>query len=132
MWSRPPLCIRGLVASSRLLRVTAKKRCEYEWGVHVTTFASAAGFTSEQIVATVKGGSRSDCWDEREQLLIEGVDQICDTATIDDDTYPAFQATWTVEQQLEILSLCGNYHLVCFVANTSRITNEANAALFPR
>lgn len=115
-----------------ILRVTANKNCEYEWGVHVTVFSKAAGLTEEQVDATRLHGSDAECWSEQESVLIECVDQLCERATIADEAYRRFQALWTAEQQLEILALCGNYHLVSFVANTSRIDNEPIAAVFPR
>src|ERR1700683_2855601 len=34
-------------------RTCALNRCEYEWGVHVTTFAQAAGLSGAEIRATV-------------------------------------------------------------------------------
>jgi len=34
-------------------RTTARLGCAYEWGVHVAFFADKAGFTSEQVAATV-------------------------------------------------------------------------------
>ena len=37
-------------------RTTALTNCEYEWGVHVATFAEAAHLTEEQVRATVLGG----------------------------------------------------------------------------
>jgi hypothetical protein len=46
-------------------------------------------------------------------------------------TAKVFEATWTLEQQLEILALCGNYHTVAFVANTARLPPVAFAARFP-
>ena len=114
-----------------ILRVTANNNCEYEWGVHVSVFGKAAGLTPEQIASTRLDSSNAACWAEQESVLLECVDQLCERATIDDETYARFQDLWTVEQQLEILALCGNYHLISFVANTSRIDNESTAAVFP-
>ncbi len=115
-----------------ILRVTARKDCEYEWGVHVSTFSQAAELSDEQVAATRTDASTAPCWTEQEQVLIACVDQLCDSARIADASYIRFQSFWDLEQQLEILSLCGNYHLVCFVANTTRIDNEAFGATFPR
>jgi len=114
-----------------ILRVTANNNCEYEWGVHVTTFGRAAQLTSDQIRATQLTVEAVDCWSKDERLLINCVDQLCSAATIEDATYERFQEQWDLEQQLEILSLCGTYHLVSFVANSSRIEPEPNAARFP-
>src|SRR4051795_1849041 len=38
-------------------RTCALTGCEYEWGVHVATFADAAHLTQPQIRATVHGGA---------------------------------------------------------------------------
>ena len=114
-----------------ILRVTANLNCEYEWGVHVSVFSKAAALTAEQVAATRTGTCAEACWSDREALLLDCVNQLCAHAVIDEATLTRFQESWNVEQQLEIFSLCGNYHLVCFVANTSRIDNEPNGALFP-
>lgn len=114
-----------------ILRVTADKDCEYEWGVHVTAFSKAAGLTREQVEATRLAAADAPCWTARERLLIRCVDELCEHATIGDGTYEQLQTHWDLAQQLEILALCGNYHTVSFVANTSRIALEETAARFP-
>lgn len=114
-----------------ILRVTANCNCEYEWGVHVSVFAKSSGLTKEQVAATRRKGSGATCWSSEESLLIECIDQICQDSKIQDGTYSKFQEQWELDQQLEILSLCGNYHLISFVANTSRIPPEETGARFP-
>ena len=114
-----------------ILRVTANMDCEYEWGVHVNAFAKAAKLTHEQIAATRLAEDDAKCWTPKESLLVRCVDELCTYAKIQDDTYKQFQECWDLEQQLEILALCGNYHTVGFVANTSRITPEEMGAKFP-
>lgn len=114
-----------------ILRVTANLNCEYEWGVHVAAFAKRAGFTDEQIAATRLGGAESSCWSTEDSLLIRIVDDICADGRVSDVSLPAFQEAWSLEQQLEILALCGAYHTVSFVANTARLPPEPFAARFP-
>jgi hypothetical protein len=114
-----------------ILRVTANRNCEYEWGVHVTAFAAHVKLTPEQIRATRLEKSDAPCWSETEALLIRVVDEICETANLSDDTLEKFQTTWTLEQQLEIIALCGAYHTVSFTANIARIDGEDFAAKFP-
>ena len=114
-----------------ILRVTAKKDCEYEWGVHVSVFSEAAGLSSQQVSATRLKAPNDDCWDSRESLLLACIDDICIHAKIQDESYERFQETWNLEQQLEILALCGNYHTVSFVANTARVSREEFGASFP-
>lgn len=113
-----------------ILRTTANLNCEYEWGVHVHAFAKAANLNDEQVMATQTNVSAAECWTPEERLLIECVDQLCAGAMIDDRTYEQFQKHWSLEQQLEIFALCGNYHLISFVANTARIELEQSAARF--
>ena len=114
-----------------ILRVAANRNCEYEWGVHVSTFAKAAKLSDQQIRATRLGNCDATCWTAREGLLIDCVDQLCAHSTIADAAYLRFQEQWDLPQQLEILALCGNYMLVSLVANTARIALEEDAATFP-
>ena len=113
-----------------ILRVTANNQCEYEWGVHVSVFAKAARLTPAQIAATCAAEGTGPFWDEDENLLIQCIDQLCQQSKIQDAIYEKFQEHWTLEQQLEILALCGNYHLVSLVANTSRLSLEPASASF--
>ena len=124
-----PLSIR--LREIIILRVTANKNCEYEWGVHVAAFSDHVKLTNDQVKATRLGDHTSGCWTNEERLLIKVVDEICSLGRIDDSTYSDFQETWTVQQQLEILALCGNYHTISFVANTARLEVEPFGAKFP-
>src|SRR5439155_10858370 len=47
-------------------RTCALNGCEYEWGVHVATFAEAAHLTEEQVRATVRGFADAACWSAAE------------------------------------------------------------------
>src|ERR1700741_5253227 len=51
-------------------RTCALTGCEYEWGVHVTTFAQAAHLTETEVRATVHEGAGAPCWSAPEQALI--------------------------------------------------------------
>ena len=114
-----------------ILRVTANLNCEYEWGVHVTAFSKAAELDDKQILATRLSAADADCWPVREQLLLKSVDDLCSNAQIQMPNYDNFQNTWNLEQQLEIFALCGNYHTVSFIANTTRLIPEDTSAKFP-
>src|ERR1700692_4206862 len=48
-------------------RTCARTGCEYEWGVHVATFADAAQFTEAQVRATVLDDAGASCWSAPEQ-----------------------------------------------------------------
>src|SRR2546423_9407309 len=51
-------------------RTCARTGCEYEWGVHVATFAEAAHLTEEQAGATLLGDADAACWSIAEQAMI--------------------------------------------------------------
>jgi alkylhydroperoxidase family enzyme len=124
-----PLSLR--IREIVILRVTANKNCEYEWGVHVSIFAATAKFSQAQIDATRSGPVDPDLWSEPEAYLLKAIDSLCSTGRIGDDVITQFESDWTKEQQLEIFALCGAYHTISFVANTARLPNEPFGALFP-
>jgi alkylhydroperoxidase family enzyme len=123
-----PLTVREIV----ILRVTANNACEYEWGVHVAVFSKAAKLSEEQIAATRTSDSDASCWDATQRGLIAAIDELCASGTMSDDTLARFQADWSLDQQLEIMALCGTYHTISFVANVSRLPGERFGARFPQ
>jgi alkylhydroperoxidase family enzyme len=124
-----PLGIR--LREIAILRTTSNLDCEYEWGVHVAAFAKAAGLTDEQVAATRLGDGGSPCWSDEERLLIHAIDDLCRAGGIEPATYAEVARTWDLEEQLEIIAICGNYHTICFVANTARLEGERFGARFP-
>src|SRR5215217_7490451 len=75
-------------------RTCALTRCEYEWGVHVATFAGPAHLTEEQVRATVLGGADAPCWSPAEQALITAVDALHARATWRDAKFAAWSANY--------------------------------------
>ncbi len=112
-----------------ILRVTSNRNCEYEWGVHVTIFSNAAGLSVEQIAATRH--DNPECWQPKERRLLEVVDQLCATSTLNEKTLVEFQTDWNQEEQLEIIALCGTYSTISLVANVARLPLETFSAKFP-
>src|SRR5438105_5397115 len=62
-------------------RTCALNRCEYEWGVHVATFATPAQLTADEIRATVGARADAPCWSDSEKALIAAVDALHHRAT---------------------------------------------------
>ena len=112
-------------------RTCALTGCEYEWGVHVATFAEAAGLSAEQVRATVREGAAAPCWSESEQALIAAVDALHATATLSDDEFKALSAHCDDARIFETILLCGFYRTVSYLANGLALPLEANAARFP-
>ena len=112
-------------------RTCARTGCEYEWGVHVATFAGAARLTEEQIHATVTGPADAKCWSEAEQALISAVDALHDRATLSETEFTGLSAYYGEAQILEIILLCGFYRTVSYLANGLALPLEEKAARFP-
>jgi alkylhydroperoxidase family enzyme len=113
-------------------RTCARNGCEYEWGVHVATFAGPARLTDEEVRATVLGDAGAACWSAAEQALIAAVDALHERATLDDAAYKALSAHCDEAKILEIILLCGFYRTVSCLANTLALPLEEGAARFPR
>ena len=110
-------------------RTCALTGCEYEWGVHVASFAEAAHLTAEQIRATVFAGGYAACWSQSEKALIEAVDALHDRATLSDSEFAALAQHF---DHAQILMLCGFYRTVSYLANALDLPLEENAARFPK
>jgi alkylhydroperoxidase family enzyme len=112
-------------------RTCALNACEYEWGVHVATFAEAAHLTEEQVRATVLGGADAACWSAAEQAMIAAVDALHARATLSDAEFKALSAHYDEARILEIILLCGFYRTVSYLANALALPLEAKGARFP-
>lgn len=105
-------------------RVCARCGCAYEWGVHVAAFGAAARLDERQIAATRSREVDAGVWSERETLLLRAVDELHDQGAIADPLWGALAAHYDERQLLELLVLCGWYHLIAFVANGARVELE--------
>ena len=112
-------------------RTCALNACEYEWGVHVATFAEAADLTEEQVRATVLGDADAPCWSAAEQAIIAAVDALHARATLSDAEFKALSAHYDEAKILEIILLCGFYRTVSYLANALALPLEPEAARFP-
>ena len=113
-----------------ILRTTANRRCEYEWGIHVAVFSGAAGLTKEQVVSTFTG--ELGVWNEHDAQLISVIDEICFNGRLSSYLLKSFQTSWNNEQQLEILNLIGNYSTISYVSNVAELENEPMCPKFPK
>jgi alkylhydroperoxidase family enzyme len=113
-------------------RTCALTQCEYEWGVHVATFAQAAGLTEAQIRATVCEGADAPCWSPAEQALIAAVDALHERATLSEDEFKTLSAHYEDAKIFEIILLCGFYRTVSYLASGFDLPLEKNAPRFPK
>ena len=79
-------------------RTCARTGCEYEWGVHVATFAAAAHLTDEQVRATVLGDADAPCWSQSEQALVAAVDALHARATLSEAEFRRYRRITTTRR----------------------------------
>ncbi len=113
-------------------RTCARCGCEYEWGVHVAAYGAAVGLAETQLEDTASETVAQALWSEREQVLIQLVDELHETATLSDALWVQLVASWSIAQILELIIMVGWYHLISFVANAAHIEDEPWAARFPK
>jgi alkylhydroperoxidase family enzyme len=111
-------------------RVCARCGCEYEWGVHAAVYAAAAGLSEAELAATRAAAGDASGWGEREALLVRLVDELHDTGSVGDALWQRLATHFDRRQLLELLVLCGWYHLISFVGNGARVELEPWARRF--
>lgn len=121
------ICQRELV----IARTTALCRSEYEWGVHITTFAHQAGFSAEQIYATVWGTAEDTCWSAEDRLLLRLSDALHRDCAIDDALWPDLSVSFTENAILELLMVAGFYRTISYLTNGLRMPLDTPGARFP-
>jgi hypothetical protein len=114
-----------------ILRTTGLCRAEYEWGVHVQIFAAAAQLTPAQIAATVDSKSDDPVWSKEERLILRLADALHADARLDDALYGELAARYAAAQLVELVALCGFYHLISFAIGAFAIANEPGTPGFP-
>lgn len=114
-----------------ILRVCANNGSEYEWGVHVSGFATRAGFTSEQVAATLEPDRAAACWTTHDRLLLRLCDELHVGTTVSDALWNELAAEFSEETVLELLLLNGFYRTISVLTNTLQMPLEDFAVRFP-
>jgi hypothetical protein len=95
-----------------LLRVTARCRCAYEWGMRVHYFAEEAALSDAQIRASVHGDSSDPSWSPNDRILVHLADELHDTVAISDELWRDVRAAFSDEAILQLLMMAGYYRTV--------------------
>jgi alkylhydroperoxidase family enzyme len=109
-----------------ILRSCANCRCEYEWGVHVSIFAQAAGLDRGDVIATLDRGQLPG----EDGAILTLADHLHDIAAIDDAFWVTLKNFFSDEQVIELMLLAGFYHSISYIANGLRIDREPASARF--
>ena len=114
-----------------IFRTCARCGAEYEWGVHAVFFPPRVGLDAAQVAATRSARADDPVFAARDQLLLRLADELHDGASVSDALWSEVAAEWNDVQLLEMLLVCGFYHLVSFTANATRLPLEPFSAKFP-
>lgn len=109
-----------------LLRVTARCRCAYEWGMRVHYFAEEAGLSEVQVHASVHGDADDASWRPNDRMLVQLADELHDTISISDALWTKLRATFSEEAVMQLLLMAGHYRTVAYIANGLRLPLEPN------
>ena len=110
--------------------MTAQCGAEYEWGVHVTAYATKAGLNEAQIASLVGDGASDDHWGDEDRVLIRLCDSLHDSRTVDDDLWETLTRYHSHEAIIELLMLAGCYRMVSYLVNGLRLPLEPNTPRF--
>ena len=111
-------------------RVSARCGCDYEFGIHVLSFAAKAELTAEQISSLARGGPDDPCWTEpRDRAVLRLVDVLHDTSSVDDEHWAGAAAHFTDGQLLDLLALAGWYHAIAYLARGAQVPLEPGAPI---
>jgi alkylhydroperoxidase family enzyme len=110
-----------------LLRVTARCRCPYEWGMRVHYFADEAGLGEAQVYASVYGDENDPAWSAADRMLVRLADELHDTVAISDDLWADLRAAFSDEAIMQLLMMAGYYRTVAYLANSLRLPLEPKA-----
>ena len=79
-------------------RTCARCGAEYEWGVHIALFGERVGFGEAERRATLVEAT-ADCWSPRERLIVRLMDQLHETASVDNALWAEHAAEFRDEQR---------------------------------
>ncbi len=114
-----------------ILRTCARAGAEYEWGVHVVSFARPLGLSDEQISASVLGSSTNAAWPPADAQLIATADALYDTNGIPEALWAELSTRFADDQLLELVIVAGWYRLIAYVINAAQVALEPWAERFP-
>jgi alkylhydroperoxidase family enzyme len=113
-----------------ILRTCALCSAEYEWGVHVASFAKKAQLSQAQVDDTLSTKINSELWSDQQASLLAVADELHQTQTISDALWLSLSAHFDHEQCIELIMLAGLYHAVSFIVNGLKVSNETFAPSF--
>jgi len=115
-----PVRLRELV----ILRTGWLCQAPFEWGEHVKK-AKDAGINTAEIQQLIVG-STAPGWNDLERALLSAVEQLHESAMIDDATWHVLEQTLSPEELIELPILVGQFTTVGYFQNALRLPLGVN------
>jgi alkylhydroperoxidase family enzyme len=115
-----PVRLRELV----ILRTGWLCQAPFEWGEHVKK-AKDAGISTAEIQQLIVG-STAPGWNDLERALLSAVEQLHESAMIDDATWHVLEQTLSPEELIELPILVGQFTTVGYFQNALRLPLGVN------
>ncbi|OBG40912.1 carboxymuconolactone decarboxylase [Mycobacterium alsense] len=107
-----------------ILRVAHLRDCAYEWAHHVA-LAKREGISDDEIAAVRSGaGAGADHFDEFEQAVLAGVDELDEKSRLSDETWAALGRRLDDRQRMDFVFTVGCYTLLAMAFNTFGVQLE--------
>ena len=102
---RGPLSLRDRELA--IVRTTARCGAEYEWGVHVSAFGTAAHLNEAQVVDTARVPTDSALWSPHDLVVLDLMDALYERCRIEDALCQRLSMELTQDQILELIYIAG-------------------------
>lgn len=110
-------------------RTTALCHADYEWGVHIATFAEKAELSGAQIQSLARGRADDPCWtDPADRAVLRAVEGLHHHHDLDEEEWRSLVDSVGDEGAIDLLLLAGWYHAISYVARALRLPLEPGTA----
>lgn len=109
-----------------ILRVAARRGCDYEWIQHAV-LAGDAGLGAEEI-ARVAEGPDARGWSEIDAALLRAVDELVAGASVSDTTWDRLRAGLDERQVMDLVFTVGGYDLLAMAIGAFGVELDADLA----
>ena len=96
---------------------------DFEWGVHADRARATDVLTAEEI-GRIGQVDLDDGWDELERAVLDAVDQLAATHTIEAGTWETLVPRLDDGQLVELVVTVGHYTMLAMIANASGVVGE--------
>ncbi|MCK9900400.1 carboxymuconolactone decarboxylase [Parafrankia colletiae] len=105
-----------------VLRVAARRRCDYEWAQHVV-LGEDAGLSAEEISRIAEGPGAAE-WTSPDRTMLRAVDELLDQAEVSPDTWRALAEFFDDHQLMDLVFTVGTYELVAMALRSFGVEPE--------